>query len=117
MWMLKTHLLLGVVLFGILQNGACELSPPIIVSDREEFVLELHSVFNISCTGKKSVVWEEPLPVNTHVQAGYYTTTLLIDGAAAHHTREYTCIYKSSDEELPNINNMASIYIFVPGKY
>ncbi|KAB5539700.1 hypothetical protein PHYPO_G00092030 [Pangasianodon hypophthalmus] len=114
MWILKTHLLLGVVLFGILQNGACELPPPIIVSDRGEFVLELHSVFNISCTGNKSVVWEEPLPVNTHVLPGYYTTTLLIDGAAAHHTGEYTCIYNDSDEEQPNINNMASIYIFVP---
>lgn len=98
-------------------DGGCELSPPVIISDREEFVLELHSMFNISCTGKKSVMWEEPLPVNTHVLPGYYMTTLLIDSAAAHHTGEYTCIYESTDEEQLNTENMAVIYIFVPGKY
>ncbi|KAF4070920.1 hypothetical protein AMELA_G00279030 [Ameiurus melas] len=114
MWRLKTHLLLGVVLFGILQNVACELHHPIIVSDTYEFVLELHSMFNISCTGKKDVIWEEPLPVNTHVLPGYYTSTLLIDGAKAYHTGEYMCIYQSPDAEQANMDDIASIYIFVP---
>lgn len=93
----------------------CELSPPIIVSDREEFVLELHSVFNISCTGKRSVTWEEPLPADTHVLPGYYTAMLMIDSATAQHTGEYMCIYETSENEEPD--NIASIYIFVPGKY
>lgn len=93
------------------------MAPPIIVSDREEFVLKLHSMFNISCTGKKGVMWEEPLPLNTHVLPGYYTTTLLIANAEAHHTGEYTCIYESTDKEQLNKDNMASIYVFVPGKY
>ncbi|KAI5090427.1 platelet-derived growth factor receptor alpha [Silurus meridionalis] len=112
MWLQKTHLLWGVVLFGIFQNVECELSPPIIVSDRTLFELELHSVFNISCTGKKNVMWEEPLPMNTHVLPGYYTSTLLIDDAAAHHTGEYSCIYE--DEEQIYHEFIASIYIFVP---
>lgn len=96
---------------------ACELPHPFIVSDTYEFVLELHSMFNISCTGKKDVIWEEPLPVNTHVLPGYYMTTLLIDGAEAHHTREYMCVYQSPDIEQANTEDIASIYIFVPGKY
>ncbi|KAG7316741.1 hypothetical protein KOW79_020282 [Hemibagrus wyckioides] len=114
MWTLKTHLLLGVVLFGILQNVTSGLSPPTIVSDKEEFVLELDSVFNINCTGKKRVMWEEPLPVNTHVMSEHYTTTLQIDRAAGYHTGEYMCVYESQDGEQPNLDNMASIYIFVP---
>lgn len=62
-------------------------------------------------------MWEEPLPFNTHVLPGYYTTTLLIDSAAAYHTGEYACVYDSQGEEQQDIDNMASIYIFVPGKY
>lgn len=95
----------------------CEGSPPIIVSDTDEFVLELHSMFNISCTGKKSVMWEEPLPVNTHVLPGFYTATLLIDSASAYHTGEYTCVYESRDQAQLSIEDLTSIYIFVPGEY
>lgn len=97
-------------------DGA-KASPPIIVSDRNEFVLELNSLFNISCTGKKRIMWKEPLPLNTHVLPGYYLSTLLIGSAEAHHTKEYMCIYESQDQVQPNTDDMASIYIFVPGKY
>ncbi|KAM9435321.1 platelet-derived growth factor receptor alpha isoform 1-T4 [Clarias gariepinus] len=116
MWLQRTQLLLGVVFFGILQSVACESSLPTIVSDRDEFVLELHSKFNISCTGKKSVMWVEPLPLNTHVMPGYYTITLLIDGAEAHNTGEYTCVYEDIDETDSYSDDVegASIYIFVP---
>ncbi|XP_027001962.2 platelet-derived growth factor receptor alpha isoform X1 [Tachysurus fulvidraco] len=115
MWVLKTHLLLGVVvLFGILQNGTCDLSPPTIVPDKTVFLLELNSVFNVTCTGNESVVWDEPLPVNTHVLPGFYTSTLLIDGAASYHTGEYVCIYKTLDESQSYTDMMTSIYIFVP---
>lgn len=79
-------------------------------------MLELNSVFNVTCTGNKSVVWDEPLPVNTHVLPGFYTSTLLIDSAAGYHTGEYVCVYKTLDEYQSNIDTMASIYIFVPGK-
>lgn len=103
----KTHLLLGVVLLGVL-TVVCGLLPPTIVSNETQFVLEPHSVFNISCTGKERVKWEEPLPRNTHVLPGYYTATLLIDDAAAFHTGQYTCVYEAVQTES------ASIYIFVP---
>ncbi|XP_022520156.2 platelet-derived growth factor receptor alpha [Astyanax mexicanus] len=103
----KTHLLLGVVLLGVLEV-VCDLPPPTIVSNETQFVLPPHSVFNISCTGKQRVKWEEPLPRNTHVLPGYYTATLLIDDAAAFHTGPYTCVYEAVETEP------ASISIFVP---
>ncbi|KAL6486112.1 hypothetical protein MHYP_G00055040 [Metynnis hypsauchen] len=107
----KTHLLLGVVLVSILTDAwrvVGGLPPPTIVSDQTQFVLELHSVFNLSCTGKQSVFWVEPLPKNTHVLPGYYTATLLIEDAAAFHTGPYTCVYEGEESEPASIN------IFVP---
>ncbi|XP_066533035.1 platelet-derived growth factor receptor alpha isoform X2 [Hoplias malabaricus] len=107
----KTHLLLGVVLLGLLSDVVlCDIAPPSIVSEETEFVLDLHTVFNVSCTGKKAVVWEEPLPQNTHVLPGFYTATLLIEHASAFNTRSYNCVY----EDLPDTYEPASIYIFVP---
>ncbi|XP_076873224.1 platelet-derived growth factor receptor alpha isoform X2 [Brachyhypopomus gauderio] len=118
MGVMRTHLLLGVVLVSMLADVwkvASELSPPTIVSNQQEFVLEPHSVFNISCTGKKNVVWEEPLPINTHVLPGFYTATLLINDAAADHTGHYVCVYETMDGVRDNEdNNSASIYIYVP---
>ncbi|KAJ3600139.1 hypothetical protein NHX12_034089 [Muraenolepis orangiensis] len=79
----------GVVLLGAI--SACRgLPPPTIVSNEEEFVLSPLSVFNISCTGKRNVVWAEPLPGDTFVLPGYYTSTLFIYNASADHTGYYT---------------------------
>ncbi|XP_062858175.1 platelet-derived growth factor receptor alpha isoform X2 [Trichomycterus rosablanca] len=108
------NLLLGIVLVEILQI-TCENSPPVIVSDRDEFVLAPNSQFNISCTGKKNVQWEDPLPSNTHthVLPDLYTATLLILGAEAANTREYMCVYEDGEPESTD-ENTASIYIYVP---
>uniref|UniRef100_A0AAQ6ACQ8 Platelet-derived growth factor receptor alpha n=1 Tax=Amphiprion ocellaris TaxID=80972 RepID=A0AAQ6ACQ8_AMPOC len=97
----------------------CGLSPPTIVSNQEEFVLQPNSLFNISCTGKRNVVWAEPLPQNTHVYPGYYTednsglfvTTITVDSATAMHTGYYTCFYsRNATDDAED----SSIYIYVP---
>lgn len=88
------------------------LSPPTIVSNEEEFILQPSSVLNVSCTGKKNVVWVEPLPTNSFVFPGYYTATLFIYNATVENTGYYTCTY-----EQPQEDNEAEIYVFVPGEY
>lgn len=89
------------------------------MSNEEEFILQPDSVLNISCTGKRSVVWAEPLPKNTFVYPGYNTATLLIYNATVENTRYYFCTYETQEsdpESGPEDNNEAEIYVFVPGK-
>ncbi|XP_072294210.1 platelet-derived growth factor receptor alpha isoform X2 [Eucyclogobius newberryi] len=90
----------------------CGLSPPSIISNEEEFILQPDSVFNISCTGKRNVVWAEPLPDNTFVLPGFYTATLFIYNATVENTGYYMCTYETFDGELED--NEAGIYVFVP---
>uniref|UniRef100_H3BZA2 Platelet-derived growth factor receptor alpha n=1 Tax=Tetraodon nigroviridis TaxID=99883 RepID=H3BZA2_TETNG len=110
----KTCLVFGVILVLSVTSG---LSPPTIVSNEEEFILQPSSVLNVSCTGKKNVVWAEPLPTNSFVFPGYYTATLFIYNATVENTGYYTCTYehlKAGLEEQPQENNEAEIYVFVP---
>ncbi|XP_028300005.1 platelet-derived growth factor receptor alpha isoform X2 [Gouania willdenowi] len=112
----KWHLVLGVVL-AVHIPVTSGLSPPTIVSNREEFILQHNSVFNISCTGKKNVVWVEPLPQNTFVFPGYYTATLFIFNATVENTGYYMCAYENQEGELdgePDEENETGIYVFVP---
>ncbi|XP_072246068.1 platelet-derived growth factor receptor alpha [Leuresthes tenuis] len=93
------------------------LSPPTIVSNKEEFIVQPNSIFNISCTGKRNVVWAEPLPKNTFTLPGYYTATLFIDNATVENTGFYTCTYEYREGETdtePDDEHKAGIYIFVP---
>lgn len=94
------------------------LSPPTIVSNEQEFILQPNSMLNISCTGKKTVVWAEPLPANTLVYPGYFTATLFIYNATVENTAYYMCTYEtreSSDgDEEPD--DEAGIYVYVPGE-
>lgn len=92
----------------------CGLKPPTIVSNQDEFMLQPNSVFNISCTGKKNVMWTEPLPKNTFVYPGYYTATLFIYNATVENTGYYMCDYQSQEGEPEG--NEAGIYVFVPGE-
>lgn len=88
------------------------------MSNEEEFILQPNSVLNISCTGKRNVVWAEPLPRNTFVYQGYYTATLLIYNATVENTRYYICTYETHESDLesgPEYNE-AGIYVFVPGE-
>ncbi|XP_071005721.1 platelet-derived growth factor receptor alpha [Oncorhynchus clarkii lewisi] len=111
---MKTCLIIGVVLFGLL-SVTCGLTPPTIVSTEDEFVLEPLSVFNISCTSKRNVAWVEPLPVNTFVLPGYYTATLFIYNASVTHTGYYICKYQDEEgDEEDDEDNEAVIYVFVP---
>lgn len=91
---------------------SCGLSPPSIISNEDEFILQPDSVFNISCTGKRSVVWAEPLPDNTFVLPGFYTATLFIYNATVENTGYYMCTYETFDGEPED--NEAGIYVFVP---
>lgn len=98
------------------------LSPPTIVSNQEEFILRPNSVFNISCTGKRSVVWDEPLPKNALVLPGYLTATLFIDNPTVENTGYYTCIYENPGSDLQggaeeDEENEARIYVYVPGEH
>lgn len=96
----------------------CALSPPTIVSNEEEFILQPNSLFNISCTGKRNVVWVEPLPQNTFVLPGYYTATLFIYNATVEHTRYYMCAYENHGTEAQSGSDEeeTGIYVFVPGE-
>lgn len=108
---LKTFVLFGGSLV-VLVSVTSGLLPPTILSDQEEFVLQPNSLFNISCTAKTHVVWEEPLQKNALVYPGYYTSTLFIYNATVENTGYYTCKYEDPDEELEA--DEAEIYIFVP---
>ncbi|XP_062306427.1 platelet-derived growth factor receptor alpha [Osmerus eperlanus] len=112
---MKTLLVVGVVLFGFISVTYGILSPT-IASNKEEFVLERHSVFNVSCIGKRSVVWVEPLPDNTFVNPGYNTSTLFINNASVANTGYYSCRYRTLDDQDENNEQdyEAEIYIYVP---
>ncbi|XP_068448927.1 platelet-derived growth factor receptor alpha isoform X2 [Clinocottus analis] len=107
----KTCFLMGGML--LLLSVTSGLSPPTIVSNEEEFVLRPNSVFNISCTGKRNVLWAEPLPANSFVLPGYYTATLFIYNATVENTAYYMCTYETPEGE-PEEDNEAGIYVFVP---
>ncbi|KAJ7986489.1 hypothetical protein DPEC_G00340410 [Dallia pectoralis] len=107
---MRTFLILGLVLCASI-SVTCGRTKPAIVSTEDSFLVEPHSTFNISCTGKSSVVWVEPLPDNTFVIPGYHTATLFIYNASVEHTGNYACIYE--DDEDDNLENMASILIYV----
>ncbi|CAN9500997.1 unnamed protein product [Ophioblennius macclurei] len=112
----KVRLVFGGVL-AVLVSVAAGLSPPTIVANQEEFLLQPNSIFNISCTGKKSVVWAEPLPHNTFVYPGYYTSTLFIFNATVENTGYYMCAYASQEVDRDaedDEDNEAGIYVFVP---
>ncbi|XP_059196558.1 platelet-derived growth factor receptor alpha isoform X2 [Centropristis striata] len=109
---LKTFVVFGGILV-VLSTVTSGLSPPRIVSNEEEFILQPNSVFNISCTGKRNVVWAEPLPTNSLVYPGYYTATLYIYNATVENTAFYVCTYDPEGDE-PELNNEAEIYVFVP---
>ncbi|KAM7410383.1 hypothetical protein PAMA_001701 [Pampus argenteus] len=112
---MRIYVVFGVIL--VLVTVTSGLSPPTIISNEDEFILKPSSVFNISCTGKRNVVWAEPLPENTFVYPGYYTATLFIYNATVANTGYYMCTYETQEGELqdePEEDNEAGIYVFVP---
>uniref|UniRef100_A0A674MP28 Platelet-derived growth factor receptor alpha n=1 Tax=Takifugu rubripes TaxID=31033 RepID=A0A674MP28_TAKRU len=90
------------------------LSPPTIVSNEEEFILLPSSILNVSCTGKRNVVWAEPLPTNSFEDnSGLFVTTISVDSASAMHTGYYRCFYRRNATEDAD-EAMQSIYVYVP---
>ncbi|XP_042339135.1 platelet-derived growth factor receptor alpha isoform X1 [Plectropomus leopardus] len=109
----KAYVVFGGILVALVSVTSA-LSPPTIVSNKDEFILQPNSVFNISCTGKRNVVWVEPLPKNTFVYPGYYTATLFIYNATVENTGYYMCTYEDDLGSEPEEDNEAGIYVFVP---
>ncbi|XP_040896819.1 platelet-derived growth factor receptor alpha [Toxotes jaculatrix] len=116
----RTNVVFGGILL-VLVSVTCGLSPPTIVSNEKEFILQPNSVFNISCTGKRNVVWVDPLPENTFVYPGYYTATLFIYNATVENTGYYTCDYETQEQEGEEEEegdrreeDDAEIYVYVP---
>lgn len=112
---LRKCVVFGGILLALV-SVTCGLLPPTIVSNQEEFVLQPDSIFNISCTGKRNVVWTDPLPKNTFVYPGYYTSTLFIYNATVENTGYYMCIYETRQDERNGdaADSEAGIYVFVP---
>ncbi|XP_033476966.1 platelet-derived growth factor receptor alpha [Epinephelus lanceolatus] len=112
----KVYVVFGGILV-VLVSVTSGLSPPTIVSNEEDFILQPNSIFNISCTAKRNVVWVEPLPKNAYVYPGYLTATLFIDNATVENTGYYMCTYETQEDDLgaePEEDNEAGIYVFVP---
>ncbi|KAG7513222.1 hypothetical protein JOB18_002009 [Solea senegalensis] len=112
----KMYVIFGGVLV-LLVTATSGLSPPKIESEEDEFILQPNSTFNISCTGKRNVVWAEPLPENTFVYPGYYTATLFIYNVTVENTGYYMCVYENLDGELETESEEdteAGIYVFAP---
>ncbi|XP_029005049.1 platelet-derived growth factor receptor alpha isoform X3 [Betta splendens] len=110
----KAYVVVGSMLVSLLPVSS-GLPPPTIVSNQDEFILQPRSMFNISCTGKRNVIWAEPLPDNALVYHGYYTATLFIDNATVANTGYYTCVYEDQGAEVESDleDTEAGIYIFV----
>ncbi|XP_035509000.1 platelet-derived growth factor receptor alpha [Morone saxatilis] len=112
----KTCVVFGGILV-VLVSVTSGLSPPTIVSNEGEFILQPSSAFNINCTGKRNVTWLEPLPKNTLVHHGYLTATLFIHNATVENTGYYMCTYQTLEddpEDDPEDDSEAGIYVFVP---
>ncbi|XP_053177771.1 platelet-derived growth factor receptor alpha [Scomber japonicus] len=112
----RMYVVFGVILL-VLVTVTCGLSPPKIISNEDEFILKPNSLFNISCTGKRNVVWQEPLPKNVLVYPGYYTATLFIDNATVENTGYYMCTFETQEGDVEvdsEDENEAGIYVFVP---
>ncbi|KAM9761907.1 platelet-derived growth factor receptor alpha [Menidia menidia] len=115
----KTCAVFALILMQLF-SAAFGLSQPTIISNQTEFILQPDSTFNISCTGKRSLVWVEPLQENTFTLPGYLTSTLYIYNATVENTGYYTCKYQhqevetESQTERDTIEDDAEIYVFVP---
>ncbi|XP_064190035.1 platelet-derived growth factor receptor alpha [Anguilla rostrata] len=110
---LRTYLAVEILLLGMLSGfQTVTSSPPKIVSNQNDFVLQLHSQFNISCTGKRAVEWTGPQPHKVLNEPGFLTATLSIQNATAQNTGFFTCNYSNPGGDAEE--EVADIYIFVP---
>uniref|UniRef100_A0A668A048 Platelet-derived growth factor receptor alpha n=1 Tax=Myripristis murdjan TaxID=586833 RepID=A0A668A048_9TELE len=90
-------------------------SAPLLLPQREEMVVTLHTPFTLTCRGEAELSWETPLYLPEQTQednSGLFVTTITVDNATAAHTGFYTCYYSrgNSTEDTED----SSIYIYVP---
>lgn len=88
---------------------------PVLLPQREEMVVPLHTSFTLTCRGEAKLAWETPLDVPEKTQednSGLFVTTLTVDEATALHTGYYTCSYSRNSTDDAEENH---IYIYVPG--
>ncbi|XP_051511426.1 platelet-derived growth factor receptor alpha-like [Myxocyprinus asiaticus] len=97
MGVLETHLIIGIVLLEVFSDVSKPW--PVINSDKNEFTLNPHSEFNITCFGESRVKWDEPLPNNINVHSGFNHSTLVITDAEIHNARYYTCLYEDEPDK------------------
>ncbi|KAJ8277105.1 hypothetical protein GJAV_G00071530 [Gymnothorax javanicus] len=110
---LRTYLAVEIVLLWMFSVSRTVLSsPPSIAVDENEFVLPLHSQFNISCTGQGAVEWTGPQLHEVRAEPGSNSAMLLIHNATAANTGYYTCNRSAPGEERES--EEWDIYVFVP---
>ena len=86
-----------------------------LLPQKDELVVPLHTPFTLTCRGEAKLVWEKPLDVAEQTQednSGLFVTTITVDSATAMHTGYYTCLYSRNTTEE---TDSSSIYIYVPG--
>lgn len=90
-------------------------SAPVLLPQREEMVVPLHTSFTLTCRGEAKLAWETPLDVPEKTQednGGLFVTTITVDKATAMHTGYYICSYSRNTTEETEESH---IYIYVPG--
>uniref|UniRef100_A0AAQ5Y061 Platelet-derived growth factor receptor alpha n=1 Tax=Amphiprion ocellaris TaxID=80972 RepID=A0AAQ5Y061_AMPOC len=89
-------------------------SAPVLLPEKEEMVIPLHTPFTLTCRGEAKLAWEMPLDVPEQTQednSGLFVTTITVDSATAMHTGYYTCFYsRNATDDAED----SSIYIYVP---
>ncbi|XP_004084821.1 platelet-derived growth factor receptor alpha [Oryzias latipes] len=87
---------------------------PVLLPDKEELLVPLHTPFTMTCRGQAKLEWDTPYNVPVRVQqdhSGLFVTTITVDWAEAYHTGSYKCFYSGSNTED---SKSQSIYVFVP---
>lgn len=88
---------------------------PVLLPQREEMVVPLHTSFTLSCRGEAKLAWETPLDVPEKTledNSGLFVTTITVDEASALHTGYYTCSYSRNSTDDAEESH---IYVYVPG--
>lgn len=90
---------------------------PVLLPQRDEMVVPLHTPFTLTCRGEAKLLWDTPLDVLKQTQednSGLFVTTITVDSATAMHTGYYMCYYSRNATEE---GEESSIYIYVPGMW
>uniref|UniRef100_A0A3B5AQL0 Platelet-derived growth factor receptor alpha n=1 Tax=Stegastes partitus TaxID=144197 RepID=A0A3B5AQL0_9TELE len=110
----RAYVVFGGILVGLVSALIPPSSAPVLLPEKEEMVIPLHTPFTLTCRGEAKLAWETPLDVPAQTQednSGLFVTTITVDSATAMHTGYYTCFYSRNTTED---TDDSSIYIYVP---